>query len=140
MKTTIFKISMIFLLLSLMGAGCQKDEQPQETYPAKIILGRWELSKVLAGGNVGYRTIDKDDPNEVIYLEFSSDSLSKNQYFVEGNLRTETSKYWLVDTLLYYDNRISPWIFDFTDYNTLHLGNAFPALRPIGRIFKRIKQ
>lgn len=123
-----------------MGAGCEKDEPPHETDPAKIILGRWELSKVLAGGNVGYRTIDKDDPNEVIYLEFSSDSLSKNQYFVEGNLRTETSKYWLVDTLLYYDNRISPWIFDFTDYNTLHLGNAFPALRPIGRIFKRIKQ
>ena len=120
-----------------MVAGCEKDEQPLETDPAKIILGRWELSKVWMSDDKGYRTINKDDPYDIVYLEFGPDSSFRYQV---DNMFAETSEYWLVDTLLYYDNRISPWVFDFTDDNTLYLYNAFPALRPIGEIYKRRKQ
>jgi hypothetical protein len=39
MKTTLLKISFVFLLLSLMGAGCEKQEElPPNTAKGKIIV------------------------------------------------------------------------------------------------------
>jgi len=39
MKTTLLKISFIFLLLSLTGAGCKKEEElPSNTAKGKIIV------------------------------------------------------------------------------------------------------
>lgn len=37
MKTTIFKISFVFLFLSLMGAGCEKDERDPLCYKGKVV-------------------------------------------------------------------------------------------------------
>jgi hypothetical protein len=40
MKTTILKISFIFLLFSLMGAGCKKDEDVSQS----VLDGKWILT------------------------------------------------------------------------------------------------
>ncbi|MDP3916076.1 MAG: hypothetical protein Q8R96_20290 [Bacteroidota bacterium] len=37
MKTTILKISFIFLLFTLMGAGCEKDERDPLCYQGKVV-------------------------------------------------------------------------------------------------------
>jgi hypothetical protein len=37
MKTTLLKISFIFLLFTLMGAGCEKDERDPLCYQGKVV-------------------------------------------------------------------------------------------------------
>lgn len=83
MKTTILKISFIFLLLSLMGAGCEKDEKSDKqsititlhdkplTVIQLYIKGKWKL-QYSYGGLITKKNIDTHNS----YLTLSPDHIT----------------------------------------------------------------
>jgi hypothetical protein len=141
------------LCLVWLETGCDKNEpDPQEeiceymlteTDPAKLIIGKWELSKVWMSQDVGYRPVVKNDPGDIEYREFGIDSLAKIQNIKDGDLYTTDRKYW-IDSLLHYNIDggfpLTPWYYEFPDNCTLKLDNAFLAFSPISLIYKRIEQ
>jgi hypothetical protein len=150
MRMIFLKTSIIILLILSFGLGCDKEKQEEvcdyvtiETDPAKLIIGKWELSKVWMGDRDGYKSVDELYPGESNYWQFEPDSLAKLQFFKDGVLHTSDLKYW-VDSLLHFYHEdgfpLTPWIYEFQDNCTLDLGNAFPALSPVAHIYKRISQ
>ncbi|QGY46247.1 hypothetical protein GM418_22055 [Maribellus comscasis] len=87
MKPKILNLSVITLLLLLTGAGC-KDDEPLETDPAQIILGKWEIT---------YMGNDRVE-NPTGYKEYMKDSVLREYDY-------ETSEYYYkkysIDTLLH---------------------------------------
>jgi hypothetical protein len=143
-----FKTGTCLLLLIVLGAECDKkntDSDPTaeecnhettETNPAKLIIGRWEVTKY------NDMPVDKNDPASIEYREFGQDSIAKIQYFKDGDLYTEYHKYW-VDSLLHYDHSgypFTPWHYEFPDNCTLKLDNAFLSFSSIHLIYKRAEQ
>ena len=106
MKTTLLKISFIFLFLSLMGAGCEKEKND---YDPTSIVGKWKLIKY--GSCIG-----KDN----FIAEITSDSIIKT--YINGNL-ISTSLFRIrkgkVDDTIFYDNKK-----DFSTYAFIKLISA----------------
>ncbi len=86
MNSKILKLSVFILLVTLIEAGCEKENI--EPNPAKAILGKWEVIEDTFGP-VSYPGGHK---------EFKPDSVLIN-YNSSGD--TTYSKYWFVDSLLY---------------------------------------
>ncbi len=91
MKPEILKLSLITLLLFLFGAGCEKEE-PLETDPAKIILGKWEMIEM--GNYPNMKPVE----NPSGYKEYLADSVLREYNYETGSLYYKT--YW-IDTLLH---------------------------------------
>ena len=89
MKSTILKISLLFLFFSLLGAGCEKDNHYfPDPDPSKAILGKWKVIQM------GSEPIE----NSLEYKEFLQDSILR-EYDEKGKL-SFTKKYW-IDSLLH---------------------------------------
>ncbi len=93
MKPILLKISFIFLFLSLMGAGCEKEKSD---YDPNSIIGKWKWVYTL-GGFAG-TTYPKDGHTETV--EFTEDSM-----FIardNGEITFETDFNISGDTLKYH--------------------------------------
>ncbi|MCY1723226.1 hypothetical protein OU798_22950 [Prolixibacteraceae bacterium Z1-6] len=91
MRPKLFKLSVITLLLLFAGVGCENDE-PQETDPAQIILGKWELIEM---GN--YPNMEQvETPSG--YKEYLPDSVLREYNYETSSFYYKT--YW-IDSLLH---------------------------------------
>ena len=88
----VLKLIPILLILFLIGSGCHKEE-PLETDPAKIIIGKWKMIKKGNGNN-----LDIIDP-PLGYLEFLKDSIGQ---FYDYEIKEFSSRKYWIDTLLHY--------------------------------------
>lgn len=91
MQTKKIKMSVITLFLLFIGAGCGKDE-PLETDPAQIILGKWEIVEM---GN--YPDMEPVE-NPSGYKEYLADSVLREYNYKTGSFFYKT--YW-IDSLLH---------------------------------------
>ncbi len=111
MKTTILKISVIFLFLSLMGAGCEKEEDEYSGLVEGYIVGSFICYEV---GSDGQATGNYTGRGYCILLEGS-----KN-----------TDSHWPMD---FYTFDLPPGLFEFpeeilsspVDYNGNNCGPSF---------------
>lgn len=88
----ILKLSVITLLLILTGAGC-KDDEPLETGPAQIILGKWECVEIDGepyDGTYGYKEYLPDsvlceyeyETGKYYYKKYSIDTLLHEYIYI----------------------------------------------------------
>jgi len=91
MKIKIFKLSVVILLLLIAGAGC-KDEEPLETDPSQIILGKWEIVEI--GNYPDMRPVE----NPSGYKEYLPDSVLREYDYETGEFFYKT--YW-IDSLIH---------------------------------------
>ncbi len=136
MKPKIFNIRLITLLFLLTVAGCKKDE-PLETDPATIILGKWVIIEM--GNTPNMEPVE----NAINYKEYLPDSVLR-----EYDYETEKfyyKKYW-IDTLLHESisysegNLIFEYKYQFTEKNNkLHLEYANMLALFNDFVFERIK-
>lgn len=146
MLRLVFRTSIAILLFLSFGSSCDKEKMESEdecnyvvkgNSPENLIIGRWKLYKI------DNRLVDINNLADVEYREFSLDSVSKLQYYLDGKLVTSNQKYW-IDSLLHYYHPdgypYTPWHYDFTDFCTFKLDNAFLSLTPISLIYKRTEQ
>jgi hypothetical protein len=101
MRLKILKLSTVALFLIILGIGCE--EEPIETDPAKIILGKWELIEMGTPSNM------KPVESDYGFTEYLPDSIVR-EYVYETGKSHYYKKYW-IDTLLHVampipDNRI----------------------------------
>lgn len=89
---TVFFLLLLPLSIALFGAGCEKDDEPPETDPAKIILGKWELVEM--GNYPDMKPVDKPSG----YKEYLPDSVLREYSYKTGNFYYRT--YW-IDSLLH---------------------------------------
>ncbi len=87
MKLKILKLSVIILLLLLTGAGC-KDDEPLETDPAQIILGKWECMEMDGEPYDGTNG----------YIEYLPDSVLREYQYESGEYYY---KKYSIDTVLH---------------------------------------
>ena len=118
MKPKILKLSLVVLFFLLLGAGCDKDE-PLETDPSKIILGKWEMVEI--GNYPNMKPVESPSG----YKEYLSDSVLKVYEYETDNYSNR--KYW-VDTLLheavfYQGEQVLTltFLYNFPDNNTLDI-------------------
>ncbi|MBN1822578.1 MAG: hypothetical protein JW833_17780 [Prolixibacteraceae bacterium] len=136
MKLFFLKLTSIILLLIIIVAGCEKDE-PLETDPAKIILGKWEMIKI---GN--YPKMESII-NPSGFKEYLPDSILKIYEYKSGNYTIR--KYW-IDSIL-HEGVLSQGEIDFTmtytfyfpDYNTLEIESYNMPSIFNNEVYKRIK-
>jgi len=128
-KTKILKLSAIILLLSLMGAGCEKE---RIDYDPGSIIGKWKWLYTI-GGIVGTTYPKKGD---TVIWEFTEDSLlvralnGETIFEVDVRVSGDTLKYFesseLTETMYRYEIK----------GDTLSL---FPLLMgPFSHIYKRV--
>ena len=97
MKTKKINLTVFFQLLlplsiALLGAGCEKADEPSEIDPAKNILGKWELSEI--GNYPDMKPVDKPSG----YKEYLPDSVLREYSYKTGNFYYRTC--W-IDSLLH---------------------------------------
>ena len=165
MKLKILKLYPVCLLflplgLVLLGTGCNEPEpepEPEpdppeeicdymltETDPAKLIIGRWKLSK---------NDDEPVDQESGYYWEFEPDSTATYQKLNNGKLDTVAYvKYWIELEPELYDYPLlhfyreggspltfSPWHYEFSDNCTFNVSSEFIVDPYIDWTFKRIK-
>jgi len=126
MKIKNFKLSVIILLLSLMGAGCEKDDLD---YNPDSIIGRWEWLYSVNGDFTASYSYPKE--GQTLTFEFGPNNdliLREN-----GDIKSETVFSIVQDTLIYDENF---YVFEISK-DTLKLINTF-ALGDYS-FYKRIK-
>ncbi|MBA7535530.1 hypothetical protein ES705_27788 [subsurface metagenome] len=150
----IVRILLPCLIMMFTAFSCEKEEdKKEETFEVRcnndelegkiseIILGKWEVigdykeSKLVNGEIIDVYVYIRP-PHKVI--EFSQDSIYKESYYYNGELKIVMDKYW-IDTLLHFKIDIRPWEYGFCDNDMLKLSNAFPAGVDLTSIYKRIK-
>lgn len=93
MKKIIYKFILLFLLLSLIGVGCEKDDDiPYD--PSNPILGKWELIEMGNWPNM-------DNVKEpLVHEEYLPDSILM-EFEYETQTSYSTKKYWINDSSLF---------------------------------------
>lgn len=136
MKIKNLKLSVFSLLLLIAWTGC-KDDEPLETDPSQIILGKSELVKI--GNYPDMRPVE----NPSGYKEYLPDSVLRQYNYETGEFFYRT--YW-IDSILhekvfYQDETafILTFNINFPDKNTLELEtNNMPSIFN-NEIYQRIK-
>lgn len=129
MKTFLLKISYIFLLFSLMGAGCEKEKTD---YDPTSIVGKWELIK------------QQSCMNYNLVTEITPDSILKT--YINGNLISTSSfkiKKGKIDDTIFYDNKKDFGRYAFIKLissDTLRVYSDILTLVPVCEYSKRIKE
>ena len=114
MKIKIFKLSVIILLLSLMGAGCEKDDLNHD--PSSII-GKWEWLYSVNGDFTASYSYPKEGQTLTFEFRPNNDLISREN----GDIKSETVFSIVQDTLIYDENF---YVFEINN-DTLKLINTF---------------
>lgn len=129
MKIKIFKLSVIILFLSLMGAGCEKDDLD---YNPDSIIGKWEWLYT-SGGFAG--TVYPKEYEKVTW-EFTEDSTLTRR--VNNNISFQINFYSSNDTL-FWRNDPTDLIYQFLiKSDTLELWDLSAIPPTFSHTFKRI--
>ncbi|WP_372950919.1 hypothetical protein [Mariniphaga sp.] len=91
MKIKNLKLSVLSLLLLIAWTGC-KDDEPLETDPSQIILGKWEIVEI--GNYPDMRSVE----NPSGYKEYLPDSVLREYEYETGEYYY---KKYSIDTLLH---------------------------------------